>query len=139
MRHLLTTLALILVALAIGAVLQRRRKLAKRAGEPNRALDWSIRAYSFQSDGSFDDAMALLVGGEHGEWFERDSAWWDQLMSCPARQGVRMNLYYFDDRNVLELKADSPDADRSGAETYALRTLLPALGAREVRRTSPVN
>jgi hypothetical protein len=50
-----------------------------------------------------------------------------------------MNLYRFEDEWVLELKASGADADRAGAEASAEEALFPALGARDVKETGPVN
>ena len=84
-------------------------------------------------------ALGESTAGGLGEWYERDSAWYDQLLSCPGRAGVRMNLYRFDDEWVLELKASGADADRAGGDAFAKKTLLPALGARDVKKTGSVN
>ncbi|MCP4289057.1 MAG: hypothetical protein GY792_32325 [Gammaproteobacteria bacterium] len=144
MKTIVTTLGLSLVGMAAGSVWKwwRRRK---ESGEE--AAPWSVRAYSFQSELSFSDAKRMLEAGALGkskalgldEWYERDSAWYDQLLSCRGHAGVWMNLYRFDDEWVLELKASGADADRAGIEAFAENTLLPALGARDVKETGPVN
>ena len=144
MKTIVTTLGLLLAGLVVGVVWEwwRRRK-----GGGEEEAPWSIRAYSFQSELSFSDAKRILevdASGESktgglGEWYERDSAWYDELLSCPERAGVRMNLYRFDDEWVLELKASGADADRAGAEAFAEKTLLLALRARDVKETGPVN
>ena len=40
---------------------------------------------------------------------------------------------------MLELKTSGTDADRAGGESFAVETLLPAEGARDVKETGPVN
>ena len=139
MRTIVTTLGLALVGLAAVAVWEWWRRRTRSGGEEEEAAPWRIRAYSFQSELSFSDAKRMLEAGGLGEWYERDSAWYDQLLSCPARAGVRMNLYRFEDEWVLELKTSGADADRAGVEAFAVKTLLPALGARDAKETGPVN
>lgn len=139
MRTIVTMLGLALVGLAVGAAWGWWRRRSGDGGGEEEAAPWSVRAYSFQSELSFSDAKRMLEAGGLGEWYERDSAWYDQLLSCRGSAGVRMNLYRFEDEWVLELKASGADADRAGVETSAEETLLPALGAREVKETGPVN
>jgi len=104
-----------------------------------------IRAYSFQSDLTFEDAKKLLIpevegAGAFGEWYERDSAWYTNLLSCRSHPGLRMNLYFFDAENILELKLTQVDRRRvAEAEAFALGTILPALGARDVKPTDSVD
>ena len=115
--------------------------------EEEEAAPWNVRAYSFQSELSFSDAKRMLEEGELGKseasglckWYERDSAWYDQLLSCHGHAGVRMNLYRFEDEWVIELKASVADADRARAEVFAKGTLMTALGARGIKKTGPVN
>jgi hypothetical protein len=147
MKTILTTLGLVLVGLA-GVVVWGwwRWRRGSGSGKEEKA-PWTVRAYSFQSELSFSDAKRLLEGGELSEleagglreWYERDSAWYDELLSCRGHAGVRMNLYRFEEEWVLELKASGADADREGAEAFAKETLMPALKARDVKRTGPVN
>ncbi len=142
MRTIATTLGL-----AAGAVWEWWRRRRGSGNGEKEAVSWSVRAYSFQSELSFSDAKRMLGVGALGEseaggpweWYERDSAWYDELLSCSGRTGVRMNLYRFEDEWVLELKAVGADADRGGAEAFAKETLMPALGARDVKKTGPVN
>lgn len=74
-----------------------------------------------------------------GEWYERDSAWYDRLLSRRDLAGVRVNLYFFDDENVLELKYAEDGPPAGEVEAWALKVLLPALGAREVEPCEPVD
>lgn len=67
-----------------------------------------------------------------GKWYECDSAWYDRLLSRRDLPGVRVNLYFFDNENVLELKYDEDGPPVSEVEEWALKVLLPALEAREV-------
>ena len=104
-----------------------------------------IQAFSFQTALSFGEAMKVLGIGEEGgakplgDWYERDSAWYDRLLSRRDLPGVRMNLYFFDDENILELKYAEDGAQASDAEDFALKVLLPALGAREVKPCESVD
>ena len=147
MRTILTTLGISVVGLAAFAVWERWRRRKGSGSGKEEAAPWSVRAYSFQSELSFSDAKRVLEAGELREseagglceWYERDSAWYDELLSCRGHAGVRMNLYRFEDEWVLELKASGADADRAGAEAFAKETLMPALDARDVKKTGPVN
>lgn len=130
-----TTLGLAAAALAAGAIWNwRTKRIPQTSPKP-----WSIRATAFQSDISFSEAKNLLIGGNHGPWYERDSAWYNELLTRSSVDGVRLNLYRFEKKWVLELKADSPSANRAAAEAYASNTLLPALKARDPHPTAPVN
>ena len=50
-----------------------------------------------------------------------------------------MNLYFFDTEKVLELKFVDSTAAQTAAEAFAIQQLLPALGAREIKRTESVD
>lgn len=134
-----TLLGLLLLGLIAYAVRELCRRQRESGEEAKDAKLWNVRAYSFQSELPFSEAMHMLEADDLGEWYERDSFWYDQLLSCRVRAGVRMNLYRFDDEWVLELKASAADADRVGFEKFVEETLLPALGAQAVKETGPVN
>ena len=97
-----------------------------------------IQAFSFQTALTFGEAMKVLGIGEEGcakplgEWYERDSSWYGRLLSHRDLPGVRVNLYFFDDENVLELKYSEGGPPVGEVEQWALEVLLPALGARKV-------
>lgn len=108
--------------------------------------------YSFQTDLSFAEVTSILGARGGGstqpgrsplwEWFERDSAWYDNLLSCSSPPpGVRMNLYFFDDENILEFKftADVDAKDVQRILAFGLNELLPALGARDVKQSHSVD
>jgi hypothetical protein len=108
-------------------------------------LPREIQAFSFQTALTFGEAMKVLGIGEEGgakplgDWYERDSAWYDRLLSRRDLPGVRVNLYFFDGENVLELKYAEDGPAAGEVEEWAVRVLLPALGARDVRSCESVD
>ena len=108
---------LALVGLAVGAFLKCWRRLSENEDIEEEEALWSIRAYSFQSELSFSDAKRILEAGGLGEWYERDSAWYDQLLSCRGRAGVWMNLYrktIFRDSLITFQSSNYPVANFNG-------------------------
>jgi len=104
----------------------------------------AILAYSFQTGLTYADAVKLLGAdgsgsARFGEWYERDSAWYSELLSCRSYRGMWLNLYFFDEETILELKFDGSESGKAAAESVALKELLPALGARDIKPTGSVN
>ncbi len=153
MRTIVTTLVLAIVGVAVCLAWARlqslRWKQAGRAKQQAKTIRRTTLAYSFQSGLSFADAVKMLGADKDrakqsgvtafGDWYERDSAWHAKLLSCRSHRGMSMNLYFFEDRNVLELKIAESEAARSAAVAFARHELLSALGARDVQPADSVN